>query len=232
MEDIWRMKALVPLFALLALPTLLCHAAEQSGQSGRDDQSPPLRELSDVSPARQPSEIFSLASMLASRGDYDTAAKAVAVATAYAAFDAARVADPASRSAPDSLAQAFLASMDSSALEGLRTAQRLAKQAEICALLEALGPPSYNPNYMLGYGVNAETRAALEKISAMDDSELSGKGWTRERVKEAVQLNSFAPLLDVSFDTGSAPAAPPSGLVPDFDGKSAWNEILGQLGCK
>ena len=86
---------------------------------------------------------------------YDRAADLYALAGAESAYDTARVSGAGAREAHTALTKGKLAALETAARSALMVAlkSKLADPAELpktCAAIAKLGPPRYDPSYLLG----------------------------------------------------------------------------------
>ena len=150
------MKPLVALLLLAALPALT--RAEATG----------CRSLAEIKSDVPPPELYAAMRACVAAGDLPRAADLYALAGTETAFDTARVTDPAARELHVALSKRELARLDEDKRAALMAQLRAtltdpAKLPAKCAELRKVGPPTYDPSYLLGKPV--ETPAGFDPVA-------------------------------------------------------------------
>lgn len=100
---------------------------------------------------------------------YDDAAELIFVASAYANFDTRRVVDRSAHVAQQTLFSETFSGQSQDKMAGMFQAiEALSpenpRHVEICQHLEAIGPPTYFPKYMIAHGMAVFTDPAAPKL--------------------------------------------------------------------
>lgn len=173
-----------PSSALAALASLILvysgrARAQEPGQAGEDggglapvfvnlqtegnlksSRATPLESLDQATSADTPVDFMDLSGRGAKTGEFDEAAKAFAVAIAYAQYDSQRVTD---QTALQGIQVLIAEKMDGITEEQAFGVQAAGQQftsdggAALTAILERLGRPSYHPDYLIQHGLGALT---------------------------------------------------------------------------
>lgn len=186
------LPALTGCVSPLGPPLLLAGSLLLPGRLLRDS----CPRLSSLDGSQTPEQLYRGVSACMRSAERDSAVVLFSLAAAYGRYDALRVADPTAHQAGALLRLMALQQLDDSQRQALSTgiAEALSepgRKPDLCATIERVGPPTYQPDYMLRHGQMALRRS------------LSGN-------------RTVAP-------------APPSGLVPGFDGDAAWNQVLDRV---
>lgn len=113
------------------------------------------RSLAEVTGEVTPLEVYVAVRACVAAGDFSRAADLYALAGAETAYDTARVGDPSAGDLRAALAKRELARLDASKRDALMAELRagLADPARLpakCAEIAKVGPPTYDPSYLLG----------------------------------------------------------------------------------
>ncbi len=109
----------------------------------------PLTRIEDASSSDTPMDFFALATMRGKRGDFQGALLASRVGLVYGLYDTKRVQDP---SAPEVLQGMMISLAETLGKDGMMKMQQTdnpESRIKALRLLEKLGKPSYQPDYMV-----------------------------------------------------------------------------------
>lgn len=144
-------------------------------------------DLSDVKNTYTPPDIYTAIRDCLSKSDYGRAAALYPLASAYAHFDAFRVADPTARDVAKVLSiQTFAtqAPKQKQAFKQALTAVMSDPQthADFCANVRKIGPPNYFPKYLIMRGTNASVNKDSEQSTLVPNFDAQGT-WTKLRTQ-------------------------------------------------
>jgi hypothetical protein len=120
-------------------------------------------DLQSVTAAHTPADIVPGIRLCLDSAKYEKAAVLFAVAGVFGKFDTLRVADKTAHQAVAALQVTHLNSVEPEHKSALQKVlkeiaePKSAALAQICGYLKAMGPPSYQPTYMLQHGMSAFT---------------------------------------------------------------------------
>lgn len=169
--------ALAMLLAAASLPAQAQVTAREARGNLESRHALGCIRLDDARNAYTPADLMPASSACARENQFVRAADLYMLAYAYARFDVARVTDRSAHQAfPVLRMQAYsrLPEADSQkiATEMNATMKDTARHGRFCAALRRLGPPAYQPRYMLQHGMGAflsgdgTSRALAENFDA------------------------------------------------------------------
>jgi len=147
------MRALL-VFCALCVPSLL--SAQANDALPREFGCLSQRELSND---MHPSELARIVRACASEQRYDDAVQVYYTYSSYGLFDQQRVRDESAHVVLGELSQWMFAFLDRTTMTGIRASiDKLRDPAhpfflDTCVEIEALGPATYRPGYMIRYGM-------------------------------------------------------------------------------
>jgi hypothetical protein len=117
----------------------------------------PLVSLEEASSSDTPVDLFDLSARKLREGDYDAAAMAFMVATAYGSYDQQRVADKTAHQGIEALINQKMGDATDEQKEKFQTiaVEILKNPSGFVANLKRMGKPSYHPAYMIQHGMGA-----------------------------------------------------------------------------
>ncbi|GEA10875.1 hypothetical protein [Alteromonas sp. KUL49] len=111
--------------------------------------------LTKISSKNNPVDIFSGLYQCIEAGNYSTAAELYFVGMSYGYFDTERVSDNTAHQAISVLRMNTFGALAPKQVEAFQAALNSIKTEEICTSLQKIGPPSYQPTYMIQHGMGA-----------------------------------------------------------------------------
>lgn len=180
---------LLPGLAGCLSPPYLLTRSLMRAAPGRGD----CPRLASLDGSQTPEQLYRGVAACMRGSDQGTAVVLFSLAAAYGRYDALRVADPSAHQAGTLLRLVALQQLNEPQRQALSRGLNEAlsepgARPDLCAAIERIGPPTYQPDYMLRHGIASLRRSLHEARS-------------------------------------SAPNAN-AGLVQDFNGDAAWNQVL------
>ncbi len=127
--------------------------------------------LSSLNGSQTPEQLYRSAAVCMRRADTDTAVVLFSLAGAYGRYDALRVSDPSAHQAGTLLRLVTLEQLNESQRQALSRGIAAAlsepgRQPELCATIERIGRPTYQPDYMVRHGLGSLRRSLPGNRSA------------------------------------------------------------------
>jgi hypothetical protein len=119
-------------------------------------------DIANIKNIYTPPDIYTAIRDCLSKGLYDQAASLYPLASAYAHFDAFRVADQTARDGGQVLSLQTFATQTPEQKQAFKKALTAVmsdpqKHSDFCANVSRIGPPNYFPKYLIMHGMNAFT---------------------------------------------------------------------------
>ncbi len=153
------LPALAGCLSPLGSPLLMAGALVQRGL--RSSGCPRLASLNG---SQTPEQLYRGAAACMRRSDTDTAVVLFSLAAAYGRYDALRVSDPSAHQAGMLLRLVALEQLNEPQRRALSSGVAAAlsesgRKPELCATIERIGPPTYQPDYMVRHGLASLRRS-------------------------------------------------------------------------
>ena len=150
----------------LGTPLLIAGNLMQAGLRGSG-----CPRLASLDGSQTPEQLYRGAARCMRRSDTDTAVVLFSLAAAYGRYDALRVNDPSAHQAGMLLRLVALQQLNEPQREALSRGVAAAlsepeANPDLCAAIERIGPPTYQPDYMLRHGLASLRRSLPEARSS------------------------------------------------------------------